>query len=199
MNVPADRARLGVVVVLLIVGGVFLWSVQRDRDRVADELATAHTDIAELASALATVSGQVEALGGEPAVEVEAGVDGPELVPGPQGETGQRGPQGPEGDPGPPGPVGPMGAMGADGLAGPDGAPGSDGEVGAPGETGPAGTAGAPGPPGPQGEPGPAGAQGDPGPPPESWSFTWLGTTWTCTDPDGDLAYECTPTQGDNP
>ena len=43
--------------------------------------------------------------------------------------------------------------------------------------------------------PGPAGPMGETGPPISSFTFDWANTTWICTDPDGDLAYDCEPTQ----
>jgi hypothetical protein len=77
--------------------------------------------------------------------------------------------QGPQGLPGPQGPrgfAGPTGPPGKDGAAGADGAPGPSGADGATGATGPAG---------------PSGPSGSDGKPPTSWTFDWLGFTYTCT------------------
>lgn len=87
------------------------------------------------------------------------------------------------------GPAGEAGMRGEEGERGPRGFPGRDGAPG------PAGPQGEPGPAGPQGEAGPigpAGPQGEPGAPVASFSFEMGGRTWTCSDPDGDLVYECT-------
>lgn len=121
------------------------------------------------------------------------GPPGPQGSPGPQGFSGSDGVNGLNGQPGPSGAPGAQGASGVDGQPGtagqpgPNGSPGPSGATGAPGEVGPAGPQGDPGP---EGSPGPTGPQGPAGYP-ASFSFTFLGVTWTCTDVDGDHAYTC--------
>jgi hypothetical protein len=95
------------------------------------------------------------------------------------------------GEPGPGGPPGPQGPQGAQG---PDGDPGPSGPAG---PSGPVGVAGQPG------EAGPAGAKGDPGAagqPPASWTWSFLGTTYTCTrdpgSPDAAPTYSCVAATG---
>jgi hypothetical protein len=122
---------------------------------------------------------------------------------GPQGEKGDscdsnqvgcRGPSGPRGTPGIPGEGGDTGQPGADGQAGPQGPGPTDEQVQAniavycnayPTSC-----------MGPKGDPGTPGSPGDPGPAIQSFTFTYgpepLAVTYTCTDPDGDLNYECT-------
>jgi len=139
----------------------------------------------ENADNIAVLAAQLKAEGIEPAVEPSSDVV---PVPGPEGP---RGPVGPPGaDSTAPGPVGPAGIPGGDGkdgaaVVGPPGPPGES-VVGPPGPAGPPGES-ITGPPGPV------------GPSPASFTFTWLGTQWECADPDGDLAYECTPDGGPPP
>lgn len=59
------------------------------------------------------------------------------------------------------------------------------------GSVGPGGPQGEPGPQGAQGLQGDQGPQGDPGSPPASFTFTYLGIDYTCTDPDADGNYTC--------
>lgn len=105
---------------------------------------------------------------------------------------------GPAGDPGEPGTPGTPGAPGSGGTTGPAGPPGPPGTQGPPGPPGPAGEQGMPGSPGPPGADGQQGAQGPPGPPgpqgaqgPPVGSFSFL--TFTCSDPEGDGQYTCSP------
>ncbi|MDQ0756062.1 hypothetical protein [Arthrobacter sp. B3I4] len=130
-----------------------------------------------------------------------------EAIPGPKGDPGAPGKDGAEGPPGSTGATGPGGPTGDAGAAGSTGQPGAAGPSGTPGQTGPTGPAGAQGPTGPQGEPGPqgpAGADGQPGPPgppgpngasgtsPSSFTFTYLGTPYTCSpNPPGSSTYTC--------
>jgi len=112
----------------------------------------------------------------------------PECV-GPKGDTGAQGDKGAPGD---------AGATGAPGAKGDTGAQGATGDTGAPGSTGAQGPPGDPGPQGPQGATGPQGPPGANGSPPASFSFTFVDgvgaqVTLTCTDPDGDLNYTCSP------
>ena len=136
-----------------------------------------HQNTAELKRsevALAALDAQVRELGGEPVVSPQDVSDnGPVLIPGPRGETGPRGDQGPSGS---------AGAAGPGGLSGVDGLAGARGE---PGQPGPAGEQG------PQGPEGPQGVEGPPGPAPQSFTFTALGLTFVCTDPDGDGNFNC--------
>lgn len=240
MTPPRDAARFAVVGALLLGMGSVLYGSQRDRDRLADDLTVAQERIDELATGFAVVSGQVESLGGEPAVELEHTDDGPRPVevPGPPGPPGPApsaaavrsaverycaangctGPQGPapsasqvaaavaaycdgrgecRGQAGASGAAGADGDPGAAGPQGEEGPPPSDTQVASAVASYCAahdGCAGPAGPTGPQGPAGEQGGEGPPGPAPESWTFDWLGTTWTCVDPDGDRAYECTST-----
>ncbi len=94
-------------------------------------------------------------------------------APGAQGPVGASGPQGSTGETGPPGPPGPEGAQGPPGPPGPQGPPGEPGVEGA------------------QGPPGPQGAQG---PPVGSLTFLSVaGVAITCSDPEGDGQYTCSP------
>jgi hypothetical protein len=95
------------------------------------------------------------------------------------------------GAPGSQGATGEAGAEGATGATGPPGPPGPPGQQGPPGPPGEPGAEGAQGPPGPPGPPGPQGAQGPP-----VGSFTILsaaGVSITCSDPEGDGQYTCSP------
>lgn len=138
------------------------------------------------------------------------GLPGAQGTPGPPGIPGQQGPQGIAGPNLTPAQI--VGAISfycarnvcglpptdrqvADALA----ACAQDGPCRGPrGEQGPEGPAGAPGSEGPTGPAGPAGAEGPPGPPGpqgpriESFTFTYLGVTYTCRDDDGDSNYTCT-------
>lgn len=122
---------------------------------------------------------------------------------GPTGVQGERGPAGEDGRDATDAQVregiaaycdarfrcqGPAGADGIDGSPGSNGVNGSDGQNGAQGVPGPAGPQGELGPAGPQGiqgEPGPV------GPAPASFSFTFLGVPYTCTNT-GTGDYTCT-------
>jgi len=127
-----------------------------------------------------------------------------EAIPGPKGEKGDPGRDGLDGDTivGPKGEKGDPGGPGADstvaGPAGERGQPGADstvpGPAGVPGERGPAGAdSTVPGPKGDPGEPGARGPQGETGPAPTSITWTYLGTTYTCTpNPPGSTTYTCT-------
>jgi len=122
------------------------------------------------------------------------GLTGPQGVPGPPGSPGHEGPRGPAGTNGQAGKPGTNGDPGVNGQPGATGAAGNDGATGPAGpagEPGPQGEQGIQGPQGDKGEPGAQGEQGGRGPEPESFSFTWLNQTYTCTDPDGDGQYAC--------
>lgn len=101
---------------------------------------------------------------------------------GAPGETGPIGPQAPPGVASKPGPTGDTGASGANGPIGPAAEPGAAGSVGAPGQDGA---------PGKDGATGADGAPGKDGQPPGSWTFTYFGQTYTCSDNDHNGAYEC--------
>jgi outer membrane murein-binding lipoprotein Lpp len=190
-------AAVGVVV--LLSGAAVAMFLLHQTSRIAsleDTAAERSSDVDRLADSLDATRAQLEQLGVEPAAPP------PEVVVDQRGDAGPQGPAGRAGEPGPPGPTGDPGTDGAPGVGGRPGEPGTTGAAGTPGpvgatgatgEPGSTGAPGEPGPAGPQGDPGPAGPDGQPGSPPTSWTFTWLGTTWTCTDPDGDLAYTCTP------
>lgn len=127
------------------------------------------------------------------------GVVGPSGLPGSNGEDGQDGADASDAQvragviaycnlheecQGPAGEDGSDGSNGQDGLAGKDGQNGSQGQ---PGAIGPQGEPGIAGPPGPQGEPGVPGATG---PAPTSFTYTFLGITYTCVN-SGDGNYVC--------
>jgi hypothetical protein len=108
---------------------------------------------------------------GEPCAPQVPGCTGP---PGPGGQEGSQGQQGPPGAQGP----GPSDAQVQDGVS----------AYCAANPVNCIGPKGDPGVPGPQGERGPA-----------IQSFTYqdaLGVSYTCTDPDGDLNYTCSPSMG---
>lgn len=119
------------------------------------------------------------------------GADGLDGLDGAAGSPGAEGRDGSEGLPGGIGPVGVAGSAGVDGTKGDTGATGPKGDTGA---TGPAGSDGANGAPGADGAVGQPGANGADGQPPRSFTFTNLGVTYTCDDPEGDGDYTCTPT-----
>lgn len=101
-----------------------------------------------------------------------------------------KGPQGPRGQPGTPGEGGDTGDPGQDGERGPQGPGPTDEQVQANiaiyCNANPTMCIG------PKGDPGPEGLMGPAGPPIESFTFRdVLGVAYTCTDPDGDLNYEC--------
>lgn len=150
-----------VATVVLIV----LTNVARDLGRFGERSDARSAVIEELVLEQEALRQQVRSLGEEPVV------DGPEPLPGPQGERGRPGPSGPAGPAGAQGPPGPPGAS----VTGPAGPPGPEGEPGPPG------------PPGPAGEPGPPGPQGEQGPPGED-----APSTFTCT-PDGGGTFTCVP------
>ena len=174
MNQDRVGRFLATVAVVAIV--VVAWQQNNDRHDAEVRLRNAEVSREALAA-------QVEQMGGEPVEDTDGDVvvvPGPPGAPGADGRDGRRGLDGKEGAAGQPGPPGAIGAQGAPG-------------VGFPGETGATGEAGGPGPAGAQGEPGPAGAPGQSGPAVGSFTFTIGPATWTCADPDGDLAYTCQP------
>jgi hypothetical protein len=194
-----------VVAVLLVA-----WTQSRAASDRSDAAHEAQVERDLLAGDVDALRLQVEALGGEPVappsdetaddvgesiVESIIGPPGPPGPPGPEGDDGRPGSDGAPGQPGSTGSPGPSGDPGSDGGPGPAGDPGPAGSPGEPGEsvTGPAGPAGPQGEPGPAGPAGADGSDGSDGQPPESFTFTHLGITYECTDPDGDGAYMCEP------
>lgn len=189
-----------VVVACMAVVGVLLALGVNDVQNTQDDLEQTQARLDQQENASRVLARQVKRLGGEPVIdpddlpEPEPGEQGPQGLIGPQGPPGPQGdpgPKGPRGFPGPPGPFGPPGEDGSPGRTGdtgPAGATGETGATGSQGETGAQGPQGETGPQGPQGEQGPAGPAGFP----ESWTFEWMGSTWTCTDPDQDRNYACT-------
>lgn len=163
-----------VVLVVGIVGGVLATSIYGLNGANAT-----------LASDVDTLRAQLLARGVEPAVP-PSDDHGPTVVI----ERGEDGEDGKDGEDGTDGLtiVGPAGSDGAPGVGtpGPAGQDGTDGRDGRDGES-------IIGPQGPPGETvvGPQGAPGTPGAAPGSITFVAAGVTYTCTDPDGDLAYEC--------
>jgi hypothetical protein len=184
------RFAAGAVVVLAVLAWVVL-TIQG----MAHDMKAKDADVAALAQ-------QVRDLGGKP-------VAGPSGSPGKAGAVGSRGPQGPQGSPGASGKPAPTltPKPGTSGASGAPGKPGADSTV-----PGPSGASGAPGAdstvPGPSGPPGPAGSDGTDGKdgkngtngkPPASWTFTYLGVTYTCRPVDNfdesNPQYDCEPDQ----
>lgn len=168
------RVVIGIIIigVILLVGGLLDYTGRLNRaDSRIDNLAT---DVELARQQRDALVKQVEKLGENPVITVS---------------PGERGPAGPPGlsIPGPRGPRGPAGARG------PRGGSGSPG-VSITGPAGPAGESIT----GPQGESivGPQGDTGPAGPAIASFTFTQGGHTWICTDPDGDLVYDCSSDQG---
>lgn len=161
-----------VTLVVLVLGG-WLWAFMTDRAETEGQRAdtAVHTAF--------QLCEQVKRLGGACVVD-------PDELRGEPGETG------------PPGPVGPPGEDGRDGEPGPAG---PVGPTGASGPAGPQGPAGEPGAEGPAGPPGVAGEPGADGKPPASWTWTWLGVTYTCARDEGSPTeaptYTCRPAQAE--
>lgn len=85
-----DWSRRAAVVVAFLIAGLWLWGNQRDRSELANKLEESTERIDELGSAVATMQGQVDVLGGEPAIELDRDEVGPlpVEVTGPRGERG---------------------------------------------------------------------------------------------------------------
>lgn len=199
------RGDLLAVTAAIALGAAFAWillSVQG----LNDDLRAAN----EARDALAS---QVQGLGGKPVAgppgsrgEPGASVIGPSGSPGPTGPPGASGKPAPTltPSPGAPGASGAPGKPGADstaaGPAGPPGQPGADSTV--PGPAGPAGPAGQDGADGQDGTDGTDGRDGTNGKPPASWTFTYLGATYTCRPVDdfdeSNPQYDCQPDQPGN-
>lgn len=181
------------VVAAVALGAAFAWIVLSIQGMSSD-LKDKDADIAAL-------SQQVRNLGGKP-VAGPRGASGKSVV-GPRGPRGSTGPAGASGKPAPtstpsPGPSGASGAPGKDGadstVPGPSGSPGADSTV--PGPSGP------PGRDGVDGADGKDGKDGSNGKPPAGWTFTYLGTTYSCKPVDGfdenNPRYDCEPDQPGN-
>lgn len=194
-----------VLAVVIIVG--LGWTVYNQVSATADKN-TAQSNAATLAQDIQTMcanQGKLMVDDRDLCVKGEAVLQNPTgPIPGPKGDQGAPGKDGVDGATGPAGATGPTGPAGEPGKSGADStAPGPAGKDGAastiPGPQGPAGKDGAPGPTGPQGpagEPGAPGADGANGKPaaaPSSFTFTYLGTPYTCTpNPPGSSNYTCT-------
>lgn len=189
IDIPVRSAIILVIILfILTIAIVVVSNIVRSRETsdLRDQLTTQDVVIGQL-------SEQLNSHGLEPDVpkEVLKEIEARQGEQGPVGPQGPRGPQGPQGIQGEQGIQGDQGVPGQNGTSGINGTDGADGTDGA---TGPQGEPGEPGPQGPQGEPGPQGPQGEPGQDPESFTFTYLGVTYTCADGDGDNNYTCEQT-----
>lgn len=174
---PRDRFARVIVGILVAFLLVYAWHQSRTIDRLTARLDRSDTQVATLAANYDALRESAD-VPAPPAEEIVGDVEDSVSPPRPPG------PAGPKGRQGDPGPAGPEGAPGPAGPAGVDGKDGAGGETGDTGDTGPMGPAG------PPGEPGPA------GPAPTSFTFTFMGVTWTCADPEVDGTYTCTPDRG---
>lgn len=177
------RRRWGTVVWLagVLAAGVLIGGTAAAVVNLSDEVRHLSDQTDTRAADIETLRDQLRGVGVTPVIDEQADEHGERGDPGATGADGRDGRDGRDGltVEGPQGPPGPEGASGTDGAAGPpgpQGEPGQDGLTGAQGPPGPAGSDGAP---------------GAPGSPPVSFVFVAGGVTYTCTDPDGDLAYEC--------
>ena len=196
------------LVVMALVGWLIVqvFTLSDELDQRADAGLADRTELRALyednAEALHRANARLKAVGAEPVptppapdpiviTEDLVAIPGPPGAPGPVGPVGPRGADGSDGTDGKTivGPPGPVGAPGVVGPPGPEGPPGPQGAPGADGATGPQG------PQGPAGPQGPPGEDGKDGKPPASITFTVLGITYACTDPDGDLVYACEPVE----
>lgn len=196
-NMFSIPVRTTVVVIMLAMLGTILFTVftyahfygrLNDSNDAVSSLATAYEEVRQEA---------IDAGRPDPgAIDEVVDEEDRRGLPGLDGEVGPRGPQGRSGDDGETGPAGPAGADGEDGTDGEQGPAGPQGEQG---DTGTGGTSGTSGEPGPQGDQGPVGPQGpegptgSQGPAVESFTFTFLGIDYSCTDPEVDGSYACVP------
>lgn len=199
------RHLLWIVAALLFLGGglglAFLQinAESKRADQLAAEANLRGSAVATLAGDVRALRQQVKAKGGTPVApdpakavpSLSARAEVPVPIPGPPGPSGRPGPAGAPGSPGP---------SGAPGRTGATGAPGAAGAVG---PAGPAGPAGQPGPAGPPGPAGAAGQDGKDGRPPAGWTFTYGGSTYTCSPvanfDASDPRYNCTSTGQSSP
>lgn len=154
------------IAALMAAGATSLFIITRqDVTNLTSEAQDAGTDIN-------TLRNQVLELGGDPKVPAVAPERGEDGTAGTDGRDGRDGSDGLT-------VIGPAGADGKDGVDGKDGRDGVS-VVGPQGQVGP------------QGAQGPAGPAGADGRGPVVFSFVAGGVLYTCTDPSGDGAYECT-------
>lgn len=174
---------ISVVLAAMLIGALVatFMTLRRDVDRLSQEVDSQDVYAVGRDADIETLRQQLQSIG------VEPDVAGP-LLGGAQGPPGEDGEDGRDGLT----IIGPSGLNGTDGTNGADGVDGRDGRDG---QTiiGPQGADGPQGPPGqtvagPQGPPGAEGAS------PASFTFIAGGVTYSCTDPDGDRAYECPAT-----
>lgn len=187
--------RIGRLLATVAVLAVVFLAWRQSQDRHAAEVRAERLEVSRDA-----LAAQVEQLGGDPVEDASPG--DVVVVPGEPGRDGEdgrdgrdcdpliwplcQGPQGEQGEQGEPGETPPPGEDGVDGLPGrPPTAEEIADAVAAYCDGG-----ACKGDPGADGAPG---ADGPAGPPPASFEFSWLTTTWTCTDPDGDGHYACEP------
>ncbi len=183
---PLVLTFLAAVAVTLALFAYLYWQSDDRADDLQSENAASGVVSSSLATDVEALRAQILALGERPvAPDPEVTVREVIRETGEQGVAGLQGVQGIQGLAGRDGrdSITPacgfeaaqcQGAAGVDGRDGLDGAPGADSTV-----------------PGPQGPQGSQGIQGSPGPEPASFSFQWANKTFTCTDPNGDGAYEC--------
>ena len=191
------RNRLGLsqllaYVLILVVALIGYQQLQEQKDEARKQRADVTEDANVLRQSVLALQGQLRSLGETPVVSGTPGPIGRDGAPGVPGPAGAPGIPGIQGLPGAPGAQGPAGEQGETGAQGPAGVAGPAGPAG---PEGPAGPAGPQGPAGPAGQdsdvPGPAGPMGPAGPAIVSFTFELAGRTYTCTDPDKDLNYEC--------
>jgi hypothetical protein len=178
----------GVLLGGIIMGALVasLWSLAVQLDKQASDVAALRAQLVALGVAPDESTDPAVVTSGLDGSPGDRGADGEDGKDGKDGRNGAPGVDGEDGTPGVNGNNGLNGGDGADGLngvsiAGPQGPPGADGAPGLPGLNG---TDGAEGPQGPQGE---QGFPGFDGAPPVGW---WSDGQF-CSDPDGDLIYEC--------
>jgi len=180
---PRDRLGKTLGVLLAVVLLAWLWSADQERR----DLQRSNADLRAQVETLAVGYDSLNDRTAEDLPSADELVEDVDASTGPAGPPGPAGPIGPRGFDGKDGATGPIGLPGASGSPGVDG---SDGATGDTGETivGPQGLAGA------DGATGQVGPQGPAGPGPASFTFTFMATTWECTDTEPvDGHYECTP------
>jgi hypothetical protein len=164
------RRSRALYIIVIVIAGIIAGLTVSFFLSMASKTASTADGLAVANAKVEALAQQVEHLGAEPVVQPQADTGSQAVVTGPAGEDGA---------PGPPG---------LTGMQGPQGEQGATGSTGSRGETGPAGPAG------PGGEMGPAGPAGPPGPRVGSFTFSFAGLNYLCTDPDGDGNYQCDPT-----
>lgn len=88
---PGDRVRVVVAVAILALLGLGVWGERQEQVRLAGDLTDARADLDEMADGVVALRAQVDALGGDPVVDLEDSDRGPVAVevPGPQGPPGR--------------------------------------------------------------------------------------------------------------